>query len=56
MKDDLIALSVSISHDDACRLSRAFNERSDLATPQDQRVNEWLKRVIAVAYENEVAP
>ena len=35
-----------LSHDDACRLSRAFGEASDLRTSQDMRINEWLKGLI----------
>lgn len=40
------ALVPSLSHDDACRLSRAFNEVAHLGTNQDYRINEWLKALI----------
>lgn len=36
-----------LSHDDLCRLSRAFNQIANLADPQDYRINEALKRRIA---------
>lgn len=36
-----------LSHDDLCRLSRAFNQSANLADPQDYRINEALKRRIA---------
>jgi hypothetical protein len=39
----------ALSHDDLCHLSRSFNAHSALRTGQDQRVNEWLKRMIAEA-------
>lgn len=32
--------------EDACRLSRMFNQASDLRTEQDIRINEWLKTLI----------
>ncbi len=38
-----------ISHDDICRLSRSFNENARLDTPQDYRINEWLKTRIAAS-------
>lgn len=37
----------ALSHEDACRLSRLFNERANLSLVQDQKINEWLKLVIA---------
>lgn len=37
----------AISHEDACRLSRLFNERANLSLVQDQKINDWLKRVIS---------
>lgn len=36
-----------LSHEDACRLSRLFNERANLSLVQDQKINDWLKRLIA---------
>lgn len=38
-----------LSHDDWCRLSRAFNQAADLRWEQDVRINDWLKRHIAKA-------
>lgn len=35
-----------LAHDDACRLSRVFDEASGLRTSQDIRINEWLKELI----------
>jgi hypothetical protein len=35
-----------LSHDEACRLSRIFNQTSDLRTSDDRRINEWLKILI----------
>lgn len=43
--------ALAISHEDACRLSRVFCAASDLRTSQDQRINEWLKAVIAGAVQ-----
>jgi hypothetical protein len=37
----------ALSHDDLCHLSSRFGFSVDLRTPQDQRINEWLKRMIA---------
>lgn len=37
----------ALTHDDACRLSRAFNQAGDLRDPQDARINEWLKALIS---------
>lgn len=37
----------ALSHDDLTRLSRQFN--TDYRTAQDQRINEWLKRLIVEA-------
>lgn len=37
----------SLSHNDACRLSRVFNEGNDLRSTQDATINEWLKKLIA---------
>ena len=39
----------ALSHDDLCRLSRAFNEAGNLFSPQDRKINEWLKIQIAAA-------
>jgi hypothetical protein len=39
----------TLSHDDLCRLSRAFNEVAHLGDSQDYRINEWLKERIAHA-------
>jgi hypothetical protein len=40
----------ALSHDDLCRLSRVFGfGGSNLGTSQDQRINEWLKRMIGSA-------
>jgi len=41
---------MNLSHEDMCRLSRLFNERADLRTPQDARINEWLKEQISKSY------
>jgi hypothetical protein len=43
----------AINHDDACRLSRGFNETADLRRAQDLRINEWLKRLIGSLYHAE---
>lgn len=40
------AATPAITHADACRLSRAFNEASDLRSDEDRRINEWLKELI----------
>jgi hypothetical protein len=40
---------VWLSHDDLCRLSRAFNDGCNLRLEQDQRINEWLKARISEA-------
>lgn len=37
----------ALSHADLCRLSRQF--LTDYRTEQDQRINDWLKRLIADA-------
>lgn len=39
-----------LSHDDWCRLSRAFNEVANLGTGQDHRINEFLKQRIAQSH------
>jgi hypothetical protein len=36
----------ALRHDEACRLSRIFNQASDLRTSDDRRINEWLKVLI----------
>jgi hypothetical protein len=36
-----------MSHDDFCRLSRAFNAEANLGLSQDARINEWLKARIS---------
>lgn len=36
-----------ISHDDACRLSRVFNAGADLRLASDDRINTWLKGLVA---------
>lgn len=36
----------ALSHENACRLSRAFNEVANLRVTQDYRINEWLKKLI----------
>ena len=41
----------ALSHDDLTRLSRQFN--TDYRTAQDQRINEWLKRLIADAVSHQ---
>lgn len=46
----------SITHADACRLSRAFNESANLASSQDRAINEWLKAVIVAAKAAEAPP
>src|SRR5882762_4018595 len=38
-----------LSHDDLCRLSRAFNQVANLGSSQDFLINEWLKARIAEA-------
>ncbi len=38
-----------ISHDDWCRLSRAFIQEMSFDKEQDRRIHEWLKGRIAVA-------
>ena len=38
-----------ISHDDVCALSRAFNGVANLGVAQDQRINEWLKKLITIS-------
>lgn len=38
-----------LTHADACRLSRAFNQTADLRTDEDRRINDWLKELIAHA-------
>ena len=38
-----------ISHEDACQLSRTFNATAWFADEQTQRINAWLKEVIALA-------
>lgn len=43
------AATPAIAHADACRLSRAFNQASDLRSDEDRRINEWLKELIAIA-------
>jgi hypothetical protein len=35
-----------LREEDACRLSRVFNEGANLAVAQDYRINEWLKKLI----------
>jgi len=37
----------ALSHADLCHLSRQF--QTDYRTTQDQRINDWLKRLIAQA-------
>lgn len=39
----------AISHQELCRLSRAFNEVARLDQSDDLRINEWLKRLITDA-------
>ena len=36
-----------LSHLDACRLSRLFNNVANLGNAQDYRINDWLKTIIA---------
>ncbi len=45
-----------LTHADACRLSRAFNEVANLGNSQDRAINEWLKSVIAAAKATEAPP
>lgn len=44
-----------MTHEDFCRLSRAFNEVANLGLTQDYRINEWLKRQIAAAQASPIA-
>jgi small nuclear ribonucleoprotein (snRNP)-like protein len=47
---DTLSIISELSHDDFCRLSRAFNQTADLSLgTQDCRINEWLKQRIANA-------
>ncbi len=39
----------TLSFDDACRLSRVFNEGANLGRTQDRDINEWLKKLIVSA-------
>ncbi len=39
----------TLSYDDACRLSRVFNEGANLGRTQDRDINEWLKKLIVSA-------
>lgn len=39
----------ALTHDDVCRLSRAFNMVAAINDAQDYRINEWLKVRIAEA-------
>lgn len=41
--------SDSLSHDDLCYLSRVFCEHDWLKEPRGIRINEWLKRLIALS-------
>lgn len=50
-----IQLLPYLSHDDLCRLSRKFNQLADLATTQDNRINQWLREAIAKAEAHEAA-
>ena len=37
---------VGPTYEDACRLSRAFNQSANLRDDQDRRINEWIKTLI----------
>lgn len=46
----IAARAIGISHDDLCRLSRAFLREANLHIgTQDYRINEWLKFAIGAA-------
>jgi hypothetical protein len=43
-----------VTHDDFCRLSRAFNQVAHLGDDQDYRINEWLKAQIEASQRKEL--
>ena len=49
-RESAAPLLPTITHDDACRLSRAFNMCGNLCMDQDYRINEWLKCLIKATY------